>query len=218
MKKKLILLLTTVILIGALAVGTTYAFLTDKEAAKNTFTIGNVAIRLDEAPVVMDEEGNYIADPDKTKETDRVKTNSYTFFPGQTLFKDPRVTVENGSEKCWVFIKVEGTEGIREYLTFDIKKDTWQELKDKDGKTVPGVYYQVVAKNEEENTYLGILDGDEVSVSEEVTKGKMKALANNLGLKFSAYACQLNGFYDATKSAEENAFAAWEEVTTPKEA
>lgn len=92
--KALVLSLSAVLLVGASVFGT-MAYLTyTTETVENTFTVGNVEIKLDEAKV--NEYGVEIAD------ADRVTTNEYKLIPGHTYAKDPTVTVLKGSEKSYV--------------------------------------------------------------------------------------------------------------------
>ena len=94
--KALLLTLCAVLLIAASVLGT-MAYLTSSAEVKNTFTIGKVEIKLDEAKV--DELGNVVSD-------NRVKANSYKLMPGTTYTKDPTVTVKAGSEESYVRMKV----------------------------------------------------------------------------------------------------------------
>ena len=74
MKKKITLLLSLALAV-AIGIGGTLAWLTDKTESKvNTFTVGNIDIDLTET------------------------TTNYKMVPGQTIDKDPKVTVEAGSE------------------------------------------------------------------------------------------------------------------------
>ena len=97
MKKKLMTVLALVLVI-AMSVAGTYAYLTSADEVVNTFTVGNVKINLDEAA----------ANPDGTlvPNADRVKENSYKLLPGHTYAKDPTVTVLKGSEECYVKMTV----------------------------------------------------------------------------------------------------------------
>ena len=97
MKKKLMTVLALVLVI-AMSVAGTYAYLTSTGEVVNTFTVGNVAITLDEAKANTD--GTLV------EGADRVKTNSYKLLPGHTYAKDPMVTVLEGSEKCYVKMTV----------------------------------------------------------------------------------------------------------------
>ncbi|MFA6947520.1 MAG: SipW-dependent-type signal peptide-containing protein [Eubacteriales bacterium] len=100
MKKKITLIITlalTVVIMGAIAANTTVAWLTANDKVTNTFTVGDIKITLDEAPV--DTTGKKIAG-------DRVKTNDYKLIPGSAYDKDPTVTVKAQSEECYVFVKI----------------------------------------------------------------------------------------------------------------
>lgn len=98
MKKKLMTVLALVLVI-AMSVAGTYAYLTSQDTVTNTFTVGNVAIKLDEAK----------ANPDGSlydNGVTRVDANSYKLLPGHTYNKDPMVTVLEGSEECYVKMTV----------------------------------------------------------------------------------------------------------------
>lgn len=95
--KALLLTLCAVLLVAASVLGT-MAYLTSTAKVENTFTIGKVEIKLDEAKVNADgipEEG-----------AARVTANSYKLMPGTTYTKDPTVTVLKGSEDSYVRMKV----------------------------------------------------------------------------------------------------------------
>lgn len=89
MKKKTILVAAiAVMLVAALVVGGTLAYFTDKSDAKvNTFTVGNVKIDLTE--------NAWNADAD------------HTLVPGASYAKDPTITVKEGSQDAYVFLKLD---------------------------------------------------------------------------------------------------------------
>lgn len=95
--KALLLTLCAVLLVAASVMGT-MAYLTSTDKVENTFTVGKVAIKLDEAKV----------DTDGTPVTpaERVKANSYKLLPGHTYNKDPMVTVLSGSEASYIKMTV----------------------------------------------------------------------------------------------------------------
>ena len=95
--KALLLTLCAVVLVVATVFGT-MAYLTSTDEVKNTFTVGKVAIKLDEAKV--DENGVAVTP------AERVKANTYKLMPGHTYTKDPTVTVLSGSENSYVRMKV----------------------------------------------------------------------------------------------------------------
>lgn len=95
--KALLLTLCAVLLVAASVLGT-MAYLTSSAEVKNTFTVGKVEIKLDEAKVN--------ADGIPVEGADRVTANSYKLMPGTTYTKDPTVTVLKGSEDSYVRMKV----------------------------------------------------------------------------------------------------------------
>lgn len=97
-KSNALLLSLCVIMLVAASVLGTMAYLTSQDEVTNTFTVGSVAIKLDEAKV--DADG--IVD----KDAGRVKANSYKLLPGCTYSKDPMVTVLKGSESSFIKMTV----------------------------------------------------------------------------------------------------------------
>lgn len=95
--KALLLTLCAVLLVAATIFGT-MAYLTSTDTVTNTFTVGKVNIKLDEAKANMD--GSLVAN------AERVKANSYKLLPGHTYNKDPMVTVLSGSESSYVKMTV----------------------------------------------------------------------------------------------------------------
>ena len=95
--KALLLTLCAALLVAASVLGT-MAYLTDTETVTNTFTVGKVDIKLDEAKV----------NPDGTpiEGAARVTGNEYHLLPGHTYTKDPTVTVKAGSESAYIRLKV----------------------------------------------------------------------------------------------------------------
>ena len=92
--KKLLLAVCCAALLVCVSIGATVAYLTSKDEVKNTFTVGKVAITLDEAAV--DANGTPI------EGAARVKENSYKLMPNHEYTKDPTVTVKAGSEESYV--------------------------------------------------------------------------------------------------------------------
>ena len=95
--KALLLMLCAVLLVAASVLGT-MAYLTSTDTVTNTFTVGNVQIKLDEAKAN--------ADGTLVQGADRVKANSYKLLPGHPYNKDPMVTVLKGSESAYIKMTV----------------------------------------------------------------------------------------------------------------
>ena len=94
MKKKILALCLVVVLAVTAVTGATLAYFTDTEDVTNTFTVGNIDIKLDEKDIDGNgrtEDGNQYDD----------------MYPGVVLEKDPTVTVLKNSEDCYVRLLVE---------------------------------------------------------------------------------------------------------------
>ena len=103
-KRKILTLAMALSIVAIMAVGATIAYFTDNDAAKNTFTVGNVSIDLTEPK--WDEAGS--------KDAPEV-------YPGEALAKDPTVT-NDGKNPCFVRISVSnldqfGNKGAITYRT-----------------------------------------------------------------------------------------------------
>ena len=141
MKKKtkaLMLVLCAVLLVTASVLGT-MAYLTSTDQVVNTFTVGQVAITLDEAKVN--------ADGTAVTPAERVKKNTYHLLPGHTYTKDPTVHVQANSEDSFIFVKVEN--GIANYeagttIAAQITARGWTAL-----EGVDNVYYKAYTKSAE---------------------------------------------------------------------
>lgn len=99
MKKKFLVACLCVALAVLTIAGTTLAYLTSQDEVINTFTVGNVQIKLDEAKANTD---GSLYDNGVT----RVDANSYKLIPGHTYNKDPMVTVLSGSESSYIKMTV----------------------------------------------------------------------------------------------------------------
>ena len=191
MKKKLTTVLA-IVLVVALSVAGTYAYLTDKTATiKNTFTVGNVNITLAET---------FNTDTNNDNKPDAWQAQ---LIPGKEYKKDPVVTVEDGSEKCYLFVKFEEKGNAANYLDYTslLAAPDWTQGDDTD---IPAnVWYRVVDKNATNNAFH-LLDNDTVTIKNNVTNTNM-ADAAKAELVYTAYACQYEGF-------ENDAAGAWAEV------
>lgn len=169
MKKKTMALLIAMALVVACAIGGTLAWLTATSGeVKNTFTTSNIDITL--------------------KETTGA---DYKMVPGYTISKDPKVTVEAGSEKCYVFVKLEESPNFNNFMTYEMANG-WTQLKDEKENNVAGVFYRVV-DTADMGTPISVLKGDQVTVKGTVTKNDMNGLTQTTypTLTITAYASQL---------------------------
>lgn len=97
--KALVLLLCAVLLITASVAGTV-AYLTSKGSVTNTFTVGNISIKLDETTV--DADGKPVTPAARTEDGN----TDVKLIPGRTITKDPTVWVQEGSEPAYIRMKV----------------------------------------------------------------------------------------------------------------
>ena len=171
MKKKLTVSLAVLALVACMAAGATLAWLTAKTSSvTNTFTYGDINITLDET------------------------TTSYKMVPGNTIAKDPKVTVKANSEACWLFVKVEKSDNFDKFMTYGIA-DGWTALDGEDG-----VYYREVTSSTTDTEYY-VLSGNSVTVKDSVTKEDFAGLKGTMPtLTFTAYACQKDNVSTATQA------------------
>lgn len=209
--KALLLALCAVLLVAASVLGT-LAYLTSQDQVTNTFTVGKVAINLDEAPV--DANGKATTDA-------RVKANQYHLLPGHVYDKDPTVTVVAGSEAAYVrmTVKVENIDKLKGALN-DVKyygtdgtfllqslcggwdPAVWEYEKyteSTDGKigTYEFRYKEVVSKSEN-STVLDALFKT-ITLPGEITNESIKDLGT-VKVVVNAHAIQADGFADADKA------------------
>ena len=197
MKKKSLALVLALAMIVVCVVGGTLAWLTaTTPEVKNTFTYGDINIKLEET--------------DATVSADGSATKEFKMIPGYAIDKDPKVTVKAGSEKCYLFVKVEKSTNFDSFMTYDMAAG-WTQLEDASGNPVPGVFYRVV-DTADMGTAYSVLKNDQVIVKDNVTKADMDGLKANVAtqptLTFTAYACQFNSSNNTPFTAE----AAWAKV------
>ena len=108
--RRILLTLACAVLLVSLSVGATLAYLTSQTGVvTNTFTVGNVAITLDEGDVWEVDETGFTAENNGLFKDDgetRVTANEYKLIPGRTYDKDPTVHVAEGSEDAYIFVQV----------------------------------------------------------------------------------------------------------------
>lgn len=185
MKKKAIVAVVALVLVLCCAMGGTLAWLVAKtDPVVNTFTYGDINIDLSESDDL-----------------------DLKMIPGNSIKKDPVVTVKKGSEACWLFVEVKESENFDAFMTYAIAEgwtlyntttsgsniktdnttdDTYVIYREVDANTAnAGTSYQVLAGKEEyQNGY--------VTVNDAVTKKMFAALTETTRptLTFTAYAVQ----------------------------
>lgn len=191
MKKKLMTFLALVLVI-AMSVAGTYAYLTSRDSVTNTFTVGNVSITLDELDTDNDtNKSDNVTVNDKVRD----KANAYKLMPGITYTKDPTVHVDPASENCYVFVKVEN--GIAAYeaegdttIAKQIDNNGWTKLNGVDG--VDNVYYKEYTKDVTDQD-LVVFNNFKVSDTANTVAGWSSINTTNTKIVVTAYAVQMDG-------------------------
>ena len=201
-KKAMLMTLCAIILVVATVFGT-MAYLTSTDKVVNTFTVGNVAIKLDEAKANTD--GSLVTG------ADRVKANSYKLLPGHTYNKDPMVTVLNGSEASYIkmtvtFSKASALDAIFAPTGADltsifngydstnwIYKDNTKDAT-ADTRTYEFWYKEAVGAPTADVALDALFDS--ITVPDTITKEQLASI-EGMTITVNAYAIQADGFADA---------------------
>ena len=204
-RKALLLTFCAVLLVVASVLGT-IAYLTANDTVTNTFTVGQVAINLDEAKVTEDGEA--------VTSAERVKANRYKLLPGHTYTKDPTVTVLKGSESSYIKMTV----------TFTMAKDL-DDIFAPNGANLTSIFKDYdsdywIAKGNTENTtantrtyefwYKEAVGAptadvklkalfDSITVPSTINNDQLKTIAG-MTITVNAYAIQADGFTTAEEA------------------
>lgn len=195
-RSKALLLALCALMLVVTTVFTTLAYLTDNAAITNTFTIGNVTIKLTETKT---NEYGVAVDPEVILDADTDEGNEYRLIPGRTYLKDPKITLSATSEDSYLFVKVvNGIEAIdidanvseeKKTIANQLIANNWTQL-EVGGTPVPNVYVKT-----------GVAEGGETySVFNNVTIKSDAVLTDayiDAEIAITAYAVQADGFADA---------------------
>lgn len=195
--RKILLMAACAVLLVCISVGATVAYLTSTDSVTNTFTVGKVAITLDEAKVGTD--GTPVAN------ADRVKANEYKLMPGHEYTKDPTIHVTAGSENCYLFVKVENgitaLEATGKTIADQMAAKGWVAIAEGSNvyyltETVDGV---ITAKVDNSGDVVVF---EKFTLKDDADTTNATANYANAKVTVTAYAVQADGFA--------NAKAAWE--------
>lgn len=198
-KSKALLLTFCAALLVFVSVLGTIAYLTSDDSVVNTFTVGSVKIKLDEAKA--NEDGSLVAG------ADRVKANEYKLIPGHTYNKDPMVTVLEGSESSYVKMTVTVTKSaeldaigvnvLEVFAGYDaanwIYKGNTEDTA-ANTRTYEFWYKETVAAPDSDVELDPLFD--RIVVPGEITKEQL-ATINGMTISVKAYAIQADGFANA---------------------
>ena len=191
--KTISLLLAVVLLVGGMIGGTVAWLIAKPDPVVNTFTYGDINITLDETDTGLDNDG---------KDT----TNEYEMMPGQTINKDPIITVKATSEEMWLFVKLEKSANFDTFMEYTVA-DGWTAL---DG--VDGVYYQHVKAEDvaSADKQFAVIKDNTVTVKESVTKDQLNALDSGTTVTYPTLTVTAYGVQYVGNST---AADAWAKVT-----
>lgn len=176
LRNRRIAMTVALVLVVALAsIGGTIAWLTDKtDPVVNTFTTADVDIDLTET-------WNTDKDNNGTNES-----WSAPLVPGNIYEKDPKVTVNAGSEACWLFVHVAEANNTLSGLNGEIVQysvlEGWNAVTGHEGF----YYREVNAATAKEGTYYYVLAGGtndnlngQVTINSNLTKAQEKTIGTN---------------------------------------
>ena len=199
--KSLVLALCAILLVVGTILGTV-AYLQDTASVVNTFTVGNVHLKLDEA--VVDEKGEPTGGRTETG-------NAYHLLPGETYTKDPTVTVLKGSEESYVRMMLtlncaseldaifapNGAVLTEIFKGYDATKWTYVDVTRGNDNTITYEfrYFETVKPEQNDDLVLDALF-DTVTVPNTMT-GEQLATIADLKITVEAHAIQATGFANA---------------------
>ena len=232
---KPLLIVVAMILVCIMSVFATLAYLTAGDTVKNTFTVGNITIDLEET--IVDEYGNVV---EGTGAGTTDVGNEYKLVPNREYTKDPTITVDKMSEDCYLRAIITVTKGkaladlgytedidpatpainVTEAFQFKWGEDwsVYDVNYDNNGTTDNTADDVYVIEARYANKVLYNKDADQIFevfthfTTPDVTNTELATL-EGMEITVNAQAIQADTFIDENgKSAMDNAFAALEEA------
>ena len=180
LKRRIMLVAITVLLVTGIIVGGTMAWLVTKtDPVVNTFTYFVFNLELEET--------------DTNDGDNNQNTNEYEMLPGTEIDKDPVVTVVADSVDSWLFVKLDKSANFDTFMEYTMAEG-WTAL-----PGVDGVFYRETTKADADQEFTVIKD-NKVTVKSSVTKEMLNALDEDPSsityptLTVTAYAVQKTGF------------------------
>ncbi len=194
LSKMTVLMLALILVVGCVVGGTMAWLVADTDPVTNTFSPSTIDITLAE---------------DTKKNIDSNDDYQFKMVPGDTFAKDPYVTVEAGSEACWLFVAITESANLDTFIDYGVNSG-WQLL---EGYT--NIYYRSIddATAKAGSDKLYILAGDAtypdgcVTIRDSVTKADMTAIAASAQPTLSFNACAVQSAHLSTVEA------AWEQAS-----
>ena len=195
MKKKLFIIVVSILSICSFLIGTSVAWLTSKtDEVINTFTYGDINIKIEETDT-QDNDNNEF-------------TNTYKMLPGNKITKDPKITVLAKSEDSYLFVEIKESENFKDFMKYELVEG-WTLV-----EGTENVYVREVNFSDQDQEFF-VLKDNTVTVLESVTKAMLNNLdkdgqTNYPTLSFTAYAVQRDSKIEAIDTAVE----AWSIVSS----
>lgn len=195
MKKKIYIIIVSILSICSFLVGTSVAWLSSTtDTVVNTFTYGDINIKIEETDT-QDNDNNEF-------------TNTYKMLPGNKITKDPKITVLANSEDSYLFVEIKESENFKDFMKYELVEG-WTLV-----EGTENVYVKEVTKSGKDQEFF-VLKDNTVTVLESVTKAMLNDLdkdgqTNYPTLSFTAYAVQRDSKIEAIDTAAE----AWSIVSS----
>ena len=188
MKKKIFIIVVSILSVCSFLIGTSVAWLSSKtDEVVNTFTYGDINIKIEETDTGDNDNNEF--------------TNSYKMLPGNKITKDPKITVLKNSEDSYLFVEITKSTNFDDFMTFELVEG-WTLVED-----TKNVYVREVTMSDKDQEFY-VLKDNTVTVKESVTKTMLNDLDKNgttnyPTLTFTAYAVQRDSKIEAINTAKE---------------
>lgn len=186
-RNRILLTALAALLLVAISVGGTVAYLkASTNAITNTFTTAGITLELKETKK-----------PDGTEVADGVTDWTAKLIPGKDYDKNPKVKITNDVD-AYLFVKIEDTtDSVLSYTNnLTAEGQGWTAL----GDSYAGIYYREVAADATTKEWE-LIGGNKVTVKSNLVKetavtgtDTVAMPSGNVTIKYTAYACQKEGF------------------------
>ena len=219
-KKKVAILATSVALLGAVGIGSTLAYFSDKTGTlNNTFTLGGDYEDGDLTLVESNVEQKANKDYEKIEGTTTTGNDYLNLMPGSHVYKDPTVTLDADIDS-YLFIKVTGMdEAIQNGMILEEVTDAgtaidlktkWTKIADDgsvdEGNSYNGYYFYngsgadgIIEANPDTNPDVNSMLFDGLSVATDLdlpeNAEKLAALQSGVDIDFKAAVIQADGIH-----------------------
>lgn len=205
---KLIVAILAVAVLATVAISGTVAWLTDSTSTVvNTFTVGDIDIEL--------KEHEYVPESNTLNNNLVDKNENYKVIPGGTSPKDPMVTVNKGSEKCYVYALVKNNLVVNGNCVATLAvNSSWSpvaSITKSDGTTETLYKYSQIVDALAESKTLPAIFNSVTYDGEAITKENISQLTSKT-IEITAYAHQSE---NTTSGVADSAAVAWSDILNP---